>query len=253
MALSSTFREKVPSALAAIALQVGMLALLALSFEAVRQMGAEKETIFILPPLAVTKPSAPLVIDAREKKKSTPMAAPVPPPSQNIEAAPATPAPPSVQTGIAAHPGPAQVDCVPPGQARPAYRIACPPPAPLAKANPDDDPLPAKNHVRNEQIWQSEIDRRNTPPRVPCVSLTNSTAGMSGFQKEDHGARIDITCALKEWRDPHLLPPVAGTALPDQGPKHASDEDFKKALQAVNARKQALSAKPAQAEKSAAP
>jgi len=189
----------------------------------VRQVRGEKESIITLPPLAAPKPPPPPVtIDARGKRTPPPLApTPAPEGGEPVAAAPA-PSPP--QPGIAAAPS------LPP---RP-------------KTYPNEIPLHPESHVKNAPVWQSEIDRRNTPLRVPCVSLTSSATGMNGFAKEDHGVSLDIGCVLKALRDgPQFLPPVQG--LPGQGaPRpHASDQVFGKALQAINDRKRALYARAA--------
>jgi hypothetical protein len=247
MIAPASLRDRLPSAAAAIALQGGLLALLVLSFELVRHVAPEKETIITLPPLARPQARrAPVVIDARPHAPAAP-----PAPAQTVTPrfVPPTdltlPAPPG--NALSPAPGRAGADCGAPGA---AGHNACPPAH--AGAPPDEIPLHPESHVKNAPIWQSEIERRNTPPSVPCVSLTNNAVGMGGFNKEDHGARLDITCALKEWGNPSLLPPVRG-APADPGPQHASDDAFNKALQAVNARKQALSGRaPAAAAKAGA-
>ena len=247
MPASVTLRDRLPSAAAAIALQGGLLALLVLSFEVVRHAAPEKETILLLPPAARPQARrAPVVIDARPRAFAAP-----PPAAETVtpRLTPpdlALPAPPG--NALAPAPGQAESDCGAPGAAGPG---ACPPAQ--AGARSDEIPLRPESHVKNAPIWQSEIEHRNTPPRVPCVSLTENIVGIGGFQKQDHGARLDITCALEEWGKPSLLPPVSGMPAADPGPQHASDDAFNKALRAVNARKQILSGRPAAAKAGAAP
>ena len=243
MPASTTLRDRLPSATAALALQGGLLALLVLSFDVVRRAVPEKETFITLPPLARPQARrAPVVIDARPRAFAAPPPAAetvtprlTPPPDL------ALPAPPG--NALAPAPGQAESDC---GAAN-----TCPPISGVARPAPNVVPLTDKP-VKNAPIWQSEIERRNTPPRVPCDSLTDNIVGIGGFQKQDHGARLDITCALKEWGKPSLLPPVSGTPA-DPGPQHASDDALNKALRAVNARKQILSGRPAAARAGAAP
>ncbi|MBV9549283.1 MAG: hypothetical protein JO256_06370 [Alphaproteobacteria bacterium] len=241
--LSSTpFRDRLPSAAATLGVQAGFLALLLLSFNAVRRAVDEKETFLILPPLARPLLLRPVVIDARGAPKPKGAA---PPPAAQSATPPAFAAPPVLALPVAPGapspaPGQAWADCTRPDS-------ACPPTAPGTKTNPNEIPFYPEKPVKNAPIWQSEIERRNTPPRVPCVSLTHEVVGMGGFQQENNGARLDITCALKQWRDPALLPPVRGTPVADPGPQHAPDDSFRKALQAVNARKQVLSGRPAAA------
>jgi hypothetical protein len=247
MPASATLRDRLPSAAAAIALQGGLLALLVLSFEVVRHVAPEKETFITLPPLARPEAQrAPVVIDARPRASTV-----TPPAAENVTprftAPPDLALPPAPDNTLSPAPGRAVTACGAPGA---GGQGACPPAR--AGSQSDEIPLHPESRVKNAPIWQSEIERRDTPPRVPCVSLTNNAIGLGGFQKEDHGARLDITCALKEWGNPSLLPPVRG-APADPGPQHASDDAFNKALQAVNARKQALSGRaPAAAAKAGA-
>ncbi len=226
-------RQRLPSAAAAIAVQAGLFALLVMSFEAVRRATEREETILHLMPVPRPMPRTPVIIDGRGKPRPAPHppAATAPPPAW---AKPGF-ALPGAANAIQLAPQPGAQDC------RPGTACAG------AQAGPREDktrlsPPP----VRNQQIWESEIERRNTPPRVPCVSLTHDVVGMDGFAREDNGARVDIACALKALRDgPALLPPVRGAPDPNPPRAHASDEAFARALQAVNARKRALSARPA--------
>jgi hypothetical protein len=188
-----------------------------------------------------------VVIDARPRASTQ-----SPPPAAKsmtprFVAPPVLALPTAPGNALSPAPGQATATCGAPGATG-----ACPP---AHAASPADEiPLHPENRVKNAPIWQSEIERRNTPPRVPCVSLTESAVGMGGFQREDHGARLDILCALKALRDgPALLPPVDGAAAPDPGPRHASDDAFNKALKAVNARKQLLSGNAPPATAGAAP
>jgi len=241
MPASATLRDRLPSAAAAIALQGGLLALLVLSFDVVRHVAPEKETFINLPPLARPEAQrAPVVIDARPRASTV-----TPPAAENVTprftAPPDLALPPAPDNALSPAPGRAVTACGAPGA---GGQGACPPAR--AGSQSDEIPLHPESRVKNAPIWQSEIERRNTPPRVPCVSLTNSATGMSGFQKEDHGARLDLVCVLKTLREgATLLPPVRGASDPDPGPRHASDDAVAKALRAVNERKRALYARPA--------
>jgi hypothetical protein len=243
MFTAAALRDRLPSAAAAIGVQLAIAALLAMSFEVMRQVTLQKETILYLPPLARPVLPRPRVIDARGAARPN---SPAPPAAENTSPAfpaapPALALPATPGNALLPAPGQAGADCAAPGG---AGRNACPPPQ--AGPRSDEIPLHPESHVKNAPVWQSEIDRRNTPPRVPCVSLTNSVAGMGGFVREDHGARLDIGCALKALRDgPSLLPPVQGLPGPDTPPPHASGPAFDKALQAINARKRLLYAKSA--------
>jgi hypothetical protein len=225
-------RERVTSAAAAIGVQAGIAALLVASFAVVRQVRDEKESFITLPPLAAPKPPpSPVTIDARGRRTPPPLKAPAPPGDEPAVMAPA-PSPP--QAGITQPPAPSL-------PSRP-------------KAYPNEIPLHPESHVKNAPVWQSEIDRRNTPLRVPCVTLTSSAAGMNGFAKEDHGVSLDIGCLLKALRDgPQFLPPVQGLPGQNAPRPHASDQDFGKALQAINARKRALYARATPADAGASP
>lgn len=226
MIASVTFRERLPSAAAAIALQAGLLTLLVLSFQVVRYVSQEKESTIFLPPLARPLPR-PMMIDARGPGKPKPAAAPPPvsdsagvPAIANAPRAPATPG-----NGIEAPPGQAQADCVPPGQARPASRVACPPSSPRAETN--EIPLHPESHVKDEEHWAQEWEREHAP-YLPGVS-----AG-------EH----DIHITLFSSDGPSLF---GGYRTPEPVPTHAhsSNADFQNALAAYQARMRVLYAKPA--------
>jgi len=230
MRLSASYRDRLSSAAIALAVQAGLAALLLLSATIIHQLPAEKETIFILPQLQ--QPKAPMVIDGRRRPQLRPPAIPATPPI----AAPA-PAASSAQdgdNGLLQELGKELAGCKPENAGRgcPATDEGVP--------HQDEATLNPPSQVKDAARWQSEIERRNTPPRVPCVSLTSNIVGMGGFQIEDRGARLDISCALKEWRNPTLLPPVSGTPVSDPGPRRASDAAFRKALAAVQERQRSI-------------
>lgn len=245
MFASATFRDRLPSAAAAIALQAGLLALLLLSFEAVRHITEEQEHTIFLPPLLRPVPqNRARVTPRREPETALPppvTAQPLPPQTVIPEAAPGG------GTGIQMAQPPGTIDCRPENYVHlnGSDRAACT----RAWEKPRDDKtmvMDPNPPVKNAPIWQSEIERRNTPPRVPCVSLTSGAVGEGGYVREDHGVRLDISCALKALREgPQILPPIRGEPDPNPPPQHASDDAFSKALQAVNARKRALYARPA--------
>jgi hypothetical protein len=165
---AATFREKLPSALAAIALQVGMLALLALSFEVVRHIGAEKETILVLPPLARTAPATrPMVIDGRRIPK--PEAAPLAPQTLPAWATQGF-ALGSGANGILLAPRAGLTDCRPEnlGRLGALERQACLPSAQMAARDPGA--LVPYKLVPKAPTFQSGIDRRDAPVGLPGAS-----------------------------------------------------------------------------------
>src|SRR6185312_15281992 len=77
MFLSQPLRERLTSGSAAIGVQAGLLGLLLYSFNMVRQLPQEKETILVLPPLVQPAQPSPMVINARGRARTAPA---LPPP-----------------------------------------------------------------------------------------------------------------------------------------------------------------------------
>ena len=152
-----TFREKLSSAAAAIALQVGFAVLLALSFTVVRQVTAEKETILTLPPLPREKPQpqrAPMVIDARPK--AAPAAPPVavaPPPTLMTPGLASGKSENAIQLAPRTAP-----DCRPENYANlsASDRRACPPPASAARPDANEVGLLPPGHGKYEEREQAK-------------------------------------------------------------------------------------------------
>lgn len=240
MTSTLTLRDRLPSAAAALAVQAGLLALLLLSFEAVRQVVEEKETILTLPPLAKAPPR-PVTIDARGMPRAA--ARPAAPKAAAPYAQPAfeVAAP---QAGVTLQ-GPARGgdDCRDAkGGCRPAAGAAGAPPA-----------LP---EVKHPAYWEAERAAAKIPPRVPCVSFFSVEVGMNAFQRKDTGVMTDPLCIIRHLRGgdedggPQYDAPPA-----DPAAGHASDVAFKQALAAVQTRQRTLFGKtaPAPAPAGAAP
>ena len=176
MNLSATLRDRLPSAAVAIALQAGLLALLVFSFQAVRHMSEEKETILILPPPAKIVPRAPVTIDARGKPpQAVRPAAPtaLPPyalPSFNFSAPQSGTAPLGSGAAEDLNRDIAKCRVENYGNLNASERQRCPPPEGLARRDPSLAPLNPDKPVKNAPVWQAEVDRRNAPPGLPGAS-----------------------------------------------------------------------------------
>src|SRR3569833_960734 len=218
--MNATFRERLPSAAAAIGLQVGLFALLAVSFNVVRHIGEEKETILELPALGLPQRPAPLTIDARGRTKKPSATVPM----SGGGSGPAFTAPPAGAVpsleGTTVQPAPITPDCVPLGQARPASRPACPPPP--RPAQTDEIPLHPESHVKDQAHWAEQWEREH------AEYLPGVTASERSIQVE-----------LFNSAGPSLLggdrTPVADPTHP-----HASDADFGKAMDAYHERMRTL-------------
>lgn len=226
---AASFREKLTSAAAAIALQLGFAALLAVSFTVVRQVTAEKETILTLPPLPRPVPqpqSKPMVIDARPK------AAPQPPPAAVAPPIPAlttqAPALGNGQNAIQLAPRPVPPDCRPENYANlsASDRKTCPPPA-AAKSDSDLVGLLPPARAKNEAIWQGKTPPKDNPSGVSI------TAGGPGIQLTIQ----DPLCKLASV----FLKIVCG-ARPTYN--MSTDAQFQAARAAVQARTGAIYGKP---------
>jgi hypothetical protein len=246
MTLAATLRDRLrdrfSGAAAAVAVQAGLLALLVLSFEAVRHAVEEKETILTLPPLI--KPvarHAPVVIDARGKRRPAGVAQPEAPlpayaqPSRNLSAP---------QGGIALQ-GPASgLDNCRVENGGTNAREGCLPAQ--GRPRPADAQLAPPAKVKHQPYWEAERAAAHTPPRVPCVSLFSVQVGMDGFQKKDSGVMTDPLCIIRELRGgADSGKPQYDSAPSDPGGGHASEVAFKQALAAVQTRQRALYGKAA--------
>jgi hypothetical protein len=170
MIAPASLRDRLPSAVAAIALQGGLLALLVLSFEVVRHVAPEKETFITLPPPARPQVQrAPVVIDARGKTPPRQAAPPQAPPAA-AQPSLAVPASPNAITPPATAPQDTSRDltrCEIGNYANlsPAERQRCPPPPkPAPDANDVTGLLNPPSHVKDEARWQAEMERKNNPP-----------------------------------------------------------------------------------------
>jgi hypothetical protein len=190
---TASVRARLTSAAAAIGVQLGIAALLVVSFAVVRQVSGEKETILYLPPLLQQRPQPqsrkPVVIDAR------PHASTAPPPAAATPPLPAWATPGFAlgtgQNGIVLAPPPGVGDCKPEnyGQMNASARARCPPLAGVARADPNTMPLNPNKPVPNAKIWQAEVDRRNAPVGLPGAS--GGLIGMLGTLLFNPGAYLD--------------------------------------------------------------
>lgn len=170
---TATFRERLPSALAAIALQVGLLAMLLLSFQVVRHITGEQEHIITLPPLAQPAPQR----KTAAAPDRTPDAATPPPPVTAPSQLPAWANPGFALGSGGAGAGirlaqPPTIDaCRPENYANlnATDRKACTP-QDMAKRDPNAMPLNPNRPVKDAPVWQAEIDRRNAPSSLPGAS-----------------------------------------------------------------------------------
>jgi hypothetical protein len=174
MIAPATFRERLPSAIAAIALQAGLLALLVLSFQVVRHISQEQEHFITLPPLAQPLPQQKAPPLAGRKPSTASPLQPVPPAPP-----PAWASPGFTLEGIGDSGGagagirlarpPNLMDCKPENYANlnASDRKACSRPEDMARRDPNAVPLNPGKPVTNAPIWQAEIDRRNAPAVIP--------------------------------------------------------------------------------------
>jgi hypothetical protein len=279
MIASTTLRDRLPSAAAAIALQGGLLALLVLSFEVVRHAAPEKETFLTLPPLARPQPQrAPVVIDARKKPQPGGGTAAAPPLALPAYATPSfnlgTPQGATALQTLNRDLSGCGIDA--PENRDPQARAPCPPATALARPDPNTIPL-TDRPVKNAPIWQAEVDRRGAPMTVPggdplgiLLTLLNSPesfldrrdysyatpqAPVSGADHQHDMVTNNPLClsgagasaAEQCMRDAgavtmHSL--VALGTVPASGP-HVSDSAFQQALAATQARTRALYGRPA--------
>ena len=161
-----------------------MFALLVLSFQIVRQLPAQKETILVLPPLVRPMPSR--VIDGR--LPSPRAAAPTPPfpPGQ----APLFAPPPATErdNAILHDLGRTLSECAPEKYVKltPSARDACPPPAHCRQRTSDTVKFSLRpdDHVKDEARWQREWENENTPYTLPGTSASEHADGhISLFQQ----------------------------------------------------------------------
>jgi hypothetical protein len=217
--LSRPSQERVPAALAALAAQAGLAILLFLSLQARRTPQEERESFFILPRPPTLR--APMLIDARRAPARSPPA----------PAAPAAPAP------LYRPPAPgasdrAVLDALGRGLAGP--------PAAGGGLSAHDAAAPAAPEVKNEDFFAAEREANHTPPRVPCVSLTETGIGMGPIQTKEYSVMVDMGCAIAKLLGRSSQPPPS-----PPGHAHASEADFQKALAAAQARQRARYARPA--------
>lgn len=246
MILSARLRDRVPGILVAAGVQAGLFALLLFSLAVVHRLPPEKETTLILPPLPrpVLKPA--IVIDGRPRPPLRPSA--TPPPLVTPLPAPALPeAAPGNSAAILRDLGKGLSDCRPEkyNDLPASDRARCP--AAQAKKNDDRDLL-ATPHVDDEQYWAAEKANRDAPFGLPGAA--GGPLGILLTALFNPGAYLD----KHSYSYGPPLPPKGGGAPAPDAREHASDVLVQDAVNAVNARKRALYARPAPAaETGAAP
>ena len=244
MSLTATLRDRLPSAVVAIALQAGLLALLIFSFQAVRHAVEEKETVLTLPPLVKAPPRhQPVVIDARGKKGPGAAAAPPEAPSADVQPSFNVSAP---QSGVALQGLGRDLDNCPveKGDSNATERQHCPPVEGIPRAAEARPAQPAD--AKHQAYWEAERAAAHTPPRIPCVSLFSTQIGMGGFQKQDNGVMLDPLCVIRELRGgADTGKPQYDSGPSDPGGGHVSEVAFKQALAAVQTRQRAVYGKAA--------
>lgn len=278
-----TFRERLPSALAAIALQGGLLAMLLLSFQVVRHISGEQEHFIALPPLArpVPQPRKTATAPGRKPDAAQPPGPAVPP-----------------QLPVYANPGfalgsggagagirlaqPPGIDaCRPENYANlnASDRKACTS-QDMARRDPNAMPLNPNKPVKDAPVWQAEIARRNAPPVIPggnplgaaATLLFNPGAFLDprnySYAAPGNGGELAIDGAESThqlWSQIPQCPAglddtarrtclanaaavyrvkFATSGAPGPARPHVSDTDFRKALAATQARQRSLSGRP---------
>ena len=272
--LRISLRERLPSAAVALAVQAGLLALLVFSFEVVRYMPGEKETILNLRPL--TRPAPARTPALRGGMAKPPPAAATAPPSAALPAY----ARPDFQ--FSAPQGATALRELNHDAARcrienyanlsSAERLLCPPPD-MVRRDPNAPPAPDKP-VKNAPVWQGEVARRNAPATLPGGDIFGAAIMLlfnpSAFADKRNytpgpapapidGAEMTRQYALHGSGCPELDDTTKRNCQADRGAlfehgtggevlpantHHATDAAFQQALAAVQARKQSLSAKP---------
>lgn len=273
----ASFRDRLPSAAAAIALQAGLLALLVLSFEVVRRVAPEEERFITLPPLARTQSQrAPVVIDARKPPQlgGGPSAA-TPPLSLPVYATPSfNLGAPAGETALRAL-NRALGGCGLGMPRDPRIAAPCPPLTGVARSDPNEIPLTGKP-VPNAPIWQAEVDRRGAPMTVPggdplgiLLTLLGSPESFLDRRNYSYAAPQEPVSGADHQRDlitnnPLCLSGAGASATaqcmhdagavtmhqlvalgvpPPSGP-HVSDAAFQQALAATQARTRAIQGRP---------
>jgi hypothetical protein len=282
MLAPATFRERLPSAVAAIALQAGLLALLLLSFQVVRHIGEEKEHFITLPPpVQPVRQNKPAPAPGRNPAIATPAppAAAAPPPAW---ASPGFALGSGAGAGIRLARPPGLNDCKPENYANlnASDRKACSHPEDLARHDPNAVPLNPGKPVRNAPVWQGEMARRNAPAVIPggnplgaafnllfnpgaFLDPRNYSYAAPGNGGDDSYDGAEATHRL--WSQPPQCPAgmddsmrktceanaaavyklkFATSGAPGPALPHVSDADFQKARAAVQARQQSLYAPP---------
>ena len=189
---SPAWNERLSGALAALALQAGLFALLLQSFPPLRRAPEElTERIFYLPRIVPPPP----VIDARRP----PTTAPAPSTAPGLPAPEIPPAPPPYMQAPPGNPSlltalRGALACESDAHGRPSPLVSCQGvrPAPRNELLAPAPDLP----VTREGELAAEKALANTPVRVPCVSLNSRTVAIGSSQ--EHAVRLSLLCALGE-------------------------------------------------------
>jgi hypothetical protein len=192
---SRGWKDRLPGALFALALQAALFALLAASFTPQHRSDRPAESVLLLPRL-LQRPVP--VIDARQPARnppvqsgapplSTPPLATAPPPETQVP----EPQAPSAQALLTAL-GRA-LTCEPDADGRASPLLSCR--GVRMRARNDMAALAPSLPVHREAELAAERARANTPARVPCVSMQTTNMG---FGQREHAVMVNPLCALEE-------------------------------------------------------
>ncbi len=182
-------RDRLTSVTIAVLLQLGFVTIFIYSLPLMAPpKKLVREITFILPRLREAPKVRPA---ARRSGPST--VSPVPSP-QPLPVPAITVPPPATDLQSFGH---ALFGCAPEnlGNLTPEQRTHC---SGLALAPPGTGTVTEPpSLVKDLPRRQAELAARNTPARVPCVSLTSKTIGFNG--RQDTGVAVDPLCLLNGW------------------------------------------------------
>jgi hypothetical protein len=198
---SARLSDRANSAMLALAVQAGFLAVLLVSFEGTApQQESVQETILLL---HTTQRSAPATIDARVPKRQ-PQRMPftvVPQVARPTSSAPITTVPPSSLSGF----GMSLFGCAPEHYADlpPDERAHCPKPGEGMGVNQPPDLMGHPSHVKDEARWEAELARNKSAAWLPCTVAIHTPLGSApGFNL----ACVDTMVGQGTLTNPHDWP-----------------------------------------------
>jgi hypothetical protein len=152
-----------------------------------------RELIFILPRLEKAPPPKPARVRPSSPAPTLPLPA-VPPnaPPINSNSVPAAPSPDQLRAL-----GQGIFGCAPEtwSSLTPEQLAHCSRPGEGVAAK-DGTKLPATpSHVKDEAHWRAELAARNTPFRIPCVSVQSHSLGVAS---EEQILMVDPVCVIKQ-------------------------------------------------------